>query len=70
MLNPKSHLINTNVSKPTSNIYKKKKKKKKKEEEEEANKEKKTDFFVGFWRRMRKSKVLNLETTFAILRIV
>ena len=57
-------------------IFKKKKKKKKKkkeeeeEEEEEANKEKKTDFFVGFWRRMRKSKVLNLETTFAILRIV
>ena len=55
---------------------KKKIKKKKKEEEEEeeeqeqANKEKKTDFFVGFWRRMQKSKVLNLETTFAILRIV
>ena len=30
----------------------------------------KTDFFVGFWRRMRKSIVLNLMTTFAILRIV
>ena len=39
-------------------------------EKEEASKEKKIDFFVGLWRRMQKSKVLNLVTTFAILRIV